>query len=556
MSLKSKVVLILFGVFFLYGTIDYIIQYYIIFPSFLELEKHEAKENLQRSIHAITREIDHIDSLCHDWAAWDDTYDFIQSNSEDYIESNLGIETFMDNDLNLIVFYDANGSVIWGKAYDLNNEEEITIIDFSGDSLSQNHPLIQQDITGNELSDISVKGIITTNNGPMMVSSRPILTSKNEGPVRGYLIMGQFLKDDLIKSLAEQTRVNFTVYPEIGLHGEIFKTSQEKLNDDFSYFIEPTGDKSLNIYTMYPDIEHNPAFLIRTTIPRDIVLSGLKTLRFALISVLMAGVCIVAVILFLLQRMIFHPITHLTNHTLSIGKTGNFSARLKIKRKDEIGTLGREFDRMVEMIEQQTTVMELVNEELTKDIAKRMKAEEALQEANQQLENLAMMDGLTQIANRRRFDECLDREWKRMMRSGKPLSLIICDVDFFKLFNDRYGHLTGDDCLRMIARSIKSNVKRSSDFAARYGGEEFAIILSETDKTAAFQIAESIRQDVRQLKIPHDSSTVDEYVTLSLGVSTLVPIPELPYDSLVELADKALYEAKASGRNCSVAKAA
>jgi diguanylate cyclase (GGDEF)-like protein len=556
MSLKSKVLLILFGVFILYGTIDYIIQYYIIFPSFLELEKLEAKENLQRSIHSITREIDHIDSLCHDWAAWDDTYDFIKSNSEDYIESNLGIETFVDNDLSLVYFYDTNGSVFWGKAYDLNNEEEISIHDFSRDSLPQNHPLVKMDMTVSELADTSVTGIIITDNGPMMVSSRPIITSKNEGPIRGYLIMGQFLNDDLIKSLTEQTRVNFTIYTKLNSPGKTIKTAKEKLNDSFSYYIELTNDKRLNIYTTYPDIAGNPAFLIKTTIPRDIVLSGLKTLRFALISLLMAGICVVAVILYLLQRMIFNPITQLTNHTLSIGKTGNFSARLNMKRTDEIGTLGREFDRMVEMIEQQTTVMELVNEELTKDIAKRIKAEEALQEANQMLENLAMLDGLTQIANRRRFDEFLVMEWKRMMRAAKPLSLIICDVDFFKLYNDQYGHLAGDDCLRLIAQSIKSQVKRSSDFAARYGGEEFAIILPETNKTGALNIAESIREGIRQLKIPHASSAVDEYVTLSLGVSTLVPIPELSHDSLVDLADKALYEAKASGRNCSVAKAA
>lgn len=189
-----------------------------------------------------------------------------------------------------------------------------------------------------------------------------------------------------------------------------------------------------------------------------------------------------------------------------------------------------------------------------KDITERKQAEEALQKANKELERLAAVDGLTQIGNRRRFDEYLDREWKRQRRDKKWLSLILCDIDVFKLYNDHYGHLSGDDCLKAVAQSISANVKRPADLVARYGGEEFAVILPDTDATGAIHVAENIREGVKNLNIVHEKSSVCPYVTLSLGVSSVVPPPESSPEVLVKSADDALYEAKKNGRDRVVLK--
>ena len=555
MALKTKVILILCGIFALYGAVNFGIHRFIIFPSYLEMEKHDAGENIQRAISAIDREIAHIDSLCHDWSAWDDTYDFIQTVSEEYIDSNLPFSTFADNELNMIYLVDNTGSVVWGEIYDLETEERISLDVFPGESLPATHPLLSYETEGADLSETFIKGIIKTSAGPLLVSSRPILTSGNNGPPRGHFIMGRLFNEEMIDSLTDQIRVDFTIYPAINsIEEHLGKTPLQVHNGPKYYLNESTDSLLLHIHTIYPDISGNAAFAIRMIIPREIVQQGLATMRFALLSILAAGLCVLVVMLFLLQKTILHPITRLIRHMLNISETGNFSRRLSIRRNDEIGTLGREFDKMVEMIEEQTNVMELINNELIKDVSKRIEIEKALQEANQQLENLAMLDGLTQIANRRRFDECLDLEWRRMMRQQKPLSLILCDVDFFKLYNDRYGHLTGDDCLCAIARVINNNAKRAEDFAARYGGEEFVIILPDTDITGARHLAESIRKDIEALKIPHESSSCHKYVTLSLGISCLIPSKELSPEILIELADKALYEAKAGGRNNSVVK--
>jgi diguanylate cyclase (GGDEF)-like protein len=172
-----------------------------------------------------------------------------------------------------------------------------------------------------------------------------------------------------------------------------------------------------------------------------------------------------------------------------------------------------------------------------------------LQQANLELQSLAELDGLTQIANRRRLDGYLNQEWRRMMREKTPLSLIMCDIDFFKKYNDTYGHLAGDFCLQQVAKTINSAVKRPGDLAARYGGEEFAAILPNTDANGAMHVAEEIRLKVRDLQILHCQSPIAGHVTLSLGVATTVPCPGSSPVMLIATADKALYQAKEAGRN-------
>jgi len=187
--------------------------------------------------------------------------------------------------------------------------------------------------------------------------------------------------------------------------------------------------------------------------------------------------------------------------------------------------------------------------EAFKDISERKAVEAALKTANLELERLAKVDALTQLANRRFFDATLSREWRRLKREGQPLSLIMCDVDFFKLYNDEYGHQAGDHCLSAVARTIQGNLRRAGDFAARYGGEEFAVILPNTPGPGAECMAERIRQDVEALKIAHVKSDVSSFVTLSLGISTLIPDRSNSSELLVKAADQTLYRAKAGGRN-------
>jgi two-component system cell cycle response regulator len=179
---------------------------------------------------------------------------------------------------------------------------------------------------------------------------------------------------------------------------------------------------------------------------------------------------------------------------------------------------------------------------LLHDISHHKQSETALQRA-------ALADPLTGIANRRQFDACLDKEWQRAIRTARPLSLLVLDVDHFKLFNDLLGHAAGDQCLQAVAKTLEAHALRATDLAARYGGEEFVLLLPDTAHPGAVSVAESIRAGIERLLVPNPRSTTSAYVTVSIGAATFVPTQFDDIRSLFLTADRAMYEAKAAGRN-------
>jgi diguanylate cyclase (GGDEF)-like protein/PAS domain S-box-containing protein len=191
--------------------------------------------------------------------------------------------------------------------------------------------------------------------------------------------------------------------------------------------------------------------------------------------------------------------------------------------------------KALEELEQSRKTVAIINDELKK--------------LNVKLEHLSLYDGLTGINNRRSFDEYLHKEWKRSLRGGKPLSLLLIDIDYFKRFNDTYGHQAGDYCLQTVAKTLEGLILRPGDFVARYGGEEFAVVLPNTDEAGAEYIAEVLRTGIKNLKIPNCKSKVDEFVTISLGVTTMTPMNHSNISELIGKVDSALYTSKKQGRN-------
>lgn len=197
----------------------------------------------------------------------------------------------------------------------------------------------------------------------------------------------------------------------------------------------------------------------------------------------------------------------------------------------------------------QNAQLKRTNQQLCKILQERAIVEQSLKEENQKLYQLATTDELTQVQNRRFFDQQISQAWQQLQQEGCPLSVILFDVDYFKYYNDCYGHLAGDTCLQKIAQVAKESLQGRVDFVARYGGEEFAVVLPGTDEQRAVEIAQNIQQAIQTLAIPHVQSDVSSIVSISLGIASILPTEESSCNSLVDLADQALYAAKRQGRD-------
>jgi diguanylate cyclase (GGDEF)-like protein len=222
--------------------------------------------------------------------------------------------------------------------------------------------------------------------------------------------------------------------------------------------------------------------------------------------------------------------------------------------------LAKRFSNSLEQEEVMTAKLTEINSNLDELVLQRTKALEEsnkkieyqkleLEKANQVLHQLSLKDSLTGIWNRRKYDQTIKMEWNRCLRYQRSIALILIDIDYFKEFNDCYGHMAGDECLVKIGETLKNCLIRSTDMAVRYGGEEFVVLLTETGNEEAVKIANMLREKIEELRIPHEKSTVSSYVTVSIGVTSTVPHMNSSRNDLFKAADKALYQAKTAGRN-------
>ncbi|GGJ57022.1 diguanylate cyclase [Deinococcus roseus] len=239
------------------------------------------------------------------------------------------------------------------------------------------------------------------------------------------------------------------------------------------------------------------------------------------------------------QRMLgywmYRPVESIHFHDVALGRT----VLQAVEQFEQAQKLHNYSTRLEELVDERT-------HQLREEIQERVWAEQALQRANEELQRHASLDGLTGIYNRGAFNDHLEKLWANHQRSGQPIGMILCDVDFFKKYNDRYGHLEGDRCLKQVAEALSRSVRRG-DIVARYGGEEFAVILPGTDLKGALLVAERIMQEMFELQIPHLDSSIRSYVTLSMGVSSLIPDAGSS-QALILQADQQLYQAKNQGR--------
>ena len=349
MRLGKFIFIILLSIIIIYFFVNYFIQQFYILPINSQLEKVVAIKDINKCIGTIYSELKHLAILNHDWAAWDNTHSFIQNKNKNYINSNLKINSLLDNKLNFIFFYNEKQNMIWGK-YVFNDKFSPEKTQFFEKYLTEN--AAEKIIFNNKSTkEDGIAGIIVCKYGIFLISSEPILTSTNDGPCKGTLIMGKELSRNYIKHISSRVQVQFDITPLKAIKNpELIKFINEKIfkkpNHEL-YYIDTSNKDSLKIYTFLDNINGKPSLIVKTQIPRAIYQQGTKILTYSLYAILIISIILLIVMILIIQIIIIRPISKLTKHAIQVRSSHKLQCSKYTKRKDEIGILSREFNDMI-----------------------------------------------------------------------------------------------------------------------------------------------------------------------------------------------------------------
>jgi diguanylate cyclase (GGDEF)-like protein len=296
------------------------------------------------------------------------------------------------------------------------------------------------------------------------------------------------------------------------------------------------GASRTSVLAAYARVPRTTWYVV-STLPNNALLAEAQSMRNKIVLIGILCFAFAIVLALMVARSISAPMEKLAG-VMRATETGNYALRMEYEGRDELALLARKFNDMAGNIGQAREQLESRVAERTRD----------LEQANEKLAALSMTDSLTGIANRRRFDAALEAQLHRSARAGQPVALLMVDVDYFKSYNDFYGHQEGDACLRKVARQLQAHARRAGDLAARYGGEEFVMLAADTDADRATALAEDMRAALEAAALPHEKSPIGR-VTISVGVAVLVPDEHHTPELFIRMADKAMYRAKEQGRN-------
>jgi diguanylate cyclase (GGDEF)-like protein len=516
LQLKKKFLLILSVSVLLIIPPLIILYLYILFPTYDEIEKSTIKINMKRVLNSILKETTHLDNLCYTWTLG---YDVKKERNISWMKDKVVYQSFAAGDFEFICLVDKDIRIIFAEGYDIVTGTRRVPAAFADTAA------IKNGILNINTSDKHRLGIIRTEYGFMITSVHPVFDGGNKG-ILGYLIMGRYLEESIKMNSGYPTEEKFNVIDINDKLSPVQSSALDKMLHEKQKALIINEAQIISIYFLIPDMDGKDSILIEESFP-SIIEDTRRVVRTSLLIVLIVIPVIMYIIWYLLGRYVLKPVNKLKVQINTIAQ-GDYKNEHKLDSKDEIGTLSLFIENMAKTIDSRN---------------------EDLKSANRKLEILTITDGLTGIYNRRHFDDVMKSEWSRAKRSGLPLSVIMCDIDFFKKYNDTYGHQAGDECLIMIAIALKGMIHREGDKVFRYGGEEFIALLPNTPMDAAVQIAISFLKAVTGLGQKHEYSPDHGIVTISAGVSSVIPDKETESGYLIGLADNALYKSKQNGRN-------
>ncbi len=561
MRLGAKTVLTIGSTFLVLILVLLFISQTILLGSFKKLEDRDAGNNVARVSSALGEEVKNLSALNLDWASWDDTYRFVADRNPTYIHSNLNKETLIQQKLNMIIHLDRNGKIVFAKVVDHHAKREIPFPEDLRPHLASGTPL-----TVHQGPDSRRDGILVLDEGILMISARPIRTSKGEGPTRGTLLMGRFFDEGVSKRLTDTTHLPVTLLPyDKDRVSRLRKTADAAFSiNDESILIHAVSEKTVTGYGIINDIYGQPAFLVKIDLLRGIFSQGKTSLLYFIGYLLAAAGVSALAILLLLKKNVVSRLSNLSRRVDDIASSGDLADRVSVAGNDELSALAGEINRMLGALEtlelerktaaenlrkahdtlemrvrDRTAELVETNVELKEEVAERRRVEDAMKE-------MIYHDYLTGLPNRLLFTDRLKQVIAHGGRHKNTLAAVLyMDLDRFKVVNDSLGHAAGDQLIKTVA-SLTQRSLRQGDTVARVGGDEFTILLSEVARVEDVPgIVDKILK-IFKSPIPLMGQTV--FITPSIGISIY------PYDgedpaTLLKNADVAMSYAKSKGGN-------
>ena len=360
MTLRRKTLLFICVTFVILIWILHAISQNILLDSFAQLEEQNTQQNVERVLNTLSNDLSSLATTTSDWASWDDTYAFIEDTNTDYIDSNLTDGTFTELRLNFMLFINTSGQVVFSKAFDLHDEEDIPIPQSLQGHLSAHDLLLYHPET-----ESSIEGIILLPEGPVLVASQPILTSDDEGPIRGALIMGRYLDSAEIDRLAEMAVLSLAAYrtDDTQMPPDL-QAARLSLSEEAPILIQPLDAQYVSGYGLLMDIYGEPGLILRVDMPRDIYQHGQTSVNYLILAIVATGLVVGTVTILLVENQVLSRLANLSKNVSSIGTSSDPSRRVPSTGKDEVSNLADTINGMIEALEQSRNVLQEKCEQL------------------------------------------------------------------------------------------------------------------------------------------------------------------------------------------------